>query len=45
MQLNYVFELERLYGEGFPLVKLPLQPFEVKGVDALMKVESQLFPR
>ena len=43
MQLKYVDEIERTYSESIPVVKLPLQSFEVKGVEALMKVEELLF--
>jgi len=44
MQLKYIKELEKIYGEKMPVVKLPLQPFEVKGISALVKVEGLLFP-
>ncbi len=43
MQLKYVEEIERTYSDSMPVVKLPLQPFEVKGVEALRKVEELLF--
>ena len=43
MQLKYVDEIERTYSDSIPVVKLPLQSFEVKGVEALMKVEELLF--
>ena len=43
MQLKYVEEIERTYSDAMPVVKLPLQPFEVKGVEALRKVEELLF--
>ena len=43
MQLKYVEEIERTYTDIMPVVKLPLQPFEVKGVEALRKVEELLF--
>ncbi len=43
MQLKYVEEIERTYIDIMPVVKLPLQPFEVKGVEALRKVEEFLF--
>ncbi len=43
MQLKYVEEIERTYSDVMPVVKLPLQPFEVKGVEALRKVEELLF--
>ncbi len=44
MQLRYIKELDRIYGENVPVVRLPLQPFEVKGIEALEKVERLLFP-
>ncbi len=44
MQLKYIDELEKLYGGTIPVVRLPLQPFEVKGIEALEKVERLLFP-
>ncbi len=43
MQLKYVEEIERTYSDAMPVVKLSLQPFEVKGVEALRKVEELLF--
>ena len=43
MQLKYVKEIEETYSDSVPVVKLPLQSFEVKGVDALKKVEALLF--
>ena len=44
MQLRYIEELERTYSPAMPVVQLPLQAFEVKGVEALKKVERLLFP-
>ncbi len=44
MQLKYVDEIERAYSPTMPVVQLPLQAFEVKGVEALKKVERLLFP-
>jgi anion-transporting ArsA/GET3 family ATPase len=44
MQLKYVDEIERTYSPTMPVVQLPLQAFEVKGVEALKKVERLLFP-
>jgi arsenite-transporting ATPase len=44
MQLKYIEELDRIYGEKVPVVRLSLQPFEVKGIEALEKVERLLFP-
>ena len=43
MQLKYVNEIEETYSDSVPVVKLPLQSFEVKGVDALKKVEALLY--
>ena len=44
MQLKYIDVLERTYSPSMPVVQLPLQAFEVKGVEALKKVERLLFP-
>jgi arsenite-transporting ATPase len=44
MQLRYIEELERTYSPAMPVVQLPLQAFEVKGVEVLEKVERLLFP-
>ena len=44
MQLKYVDEIERTYSPTMPVVHLPLQAFEVKGVEALKNVEMLLFP-
>ena len=44
MQLKYIQELEDVYGGSVPVIKLPLQPFEVKGIAALENVENLLFP-
>lgn len=44
MQLRYVDELERTYGGTMPVVQLPLQSYEVRGVETLKKVEKILFP-
>jgi len=43
MQLKYVEEIEETYSDSIPVVKLPLQSFEVKGVEALKRVEELLF--
>jgi len=43
MQLKYVDEIEETYSDAMPVVKLPLQSFEVKGVETLKKVEKLLF--
>ncbi|UCD45098.1 MAG: ArsA family ATPase [Candidatus Bathyarchaeota archaeon] len=44
MQLRHVEELEKTYGGTMPVVQLPLQPYEVRGVETLKKVEKILFP-
>jgi len=43
MQQPYVEMLEDDYGDTMDLVKVPLLPFEVKGVDRLKEVEKRLF--
>jgi hypothetical protein len=43
MQLKYITELEKTYGDQMPVVQLPLQPFEVKGVEALKTIVKELF--
>ena len=43
MQQPYVEMLEKEYGDTVDLVKVPLMPYEVKGVDRLKEVEKQLF--
>jgi len=43
MQQPYVEMLEKEYGDTVDLVKVPLMPYEVKGVDRLREVEKQLF--
>ncbi len=42
-QLKYIEELENTYKEKLPIVQVPLMPFEVKGVDALIEVGKILF--
>ena len=44
VQTQYIDELEKLYSESLPIVKLPLQGFEVKGLKALRRIEKQLYP-
>jgi arsenite-transporting ATPase len=44
MQLKYVNELQETYGGKIPVVQLPLQPFEVKGLESLRLIERLLFP-
>jgi len=43
MQQPYIEMLEKEYGDTVDLVKVPLMPYEVKGVDRLREVEKQLF--
>jgi len=43
MQLKYITELEETYGDQMPVVQLPLQSFEVKGVKALKTIVKELF--
>jgi anion-transporting ArsA/GET3 family ATPase len=43
MQKPHIETLEREFGERMTLVKLPLLPFEVKGVERLQAVEAMLF--
>lgn len=44
VQTQYIDELEKLYSESLPIVKLPLQGFEVKGLKALRRIEKLLYP-
>lgn len=44
VQAQYIDELEKMYSESLPVVKLPLQGFEVKGLEALRRIEEQLYP-
>jgi arsenite-transporting ATPase len=43
MQLKYITELEETYSDQIPVVQLPLQSFEVKGVEALKAIVTELF--
>jgi len=43
MQRPYIEMLEREFGDQMVLVKLPLLPFEVKGIERLKAVEELLF--
>ncbi len=43
MQKKYIQILEEQYGGRFGIGKLQLQPFEVKGIDSIAKVEAVLF--
>ncbi|MFA9496731.1 MAG: ArsA family ATPase [Candidatus Bathyarchaeota archaeon] len=44
VQAQYIDELEKLYSESLPVTKLPLQGFEVKGLEALRRIEEQMYP-
>jgi len=43
MQQPYIEMLEHEYGDEVDMVKVPLMPYEVKGIDRLREVESRLF--
>jgi arsenite-transporting ATPase len=43
MQQPYIEMLEHDYGDAVDLVKVPLMPYEVKGVNRLREVEKRLF--
>lgn len=43
MQQPYIEMLRNDYGDTVDLVKVPLMPFEVKGVERLKEVEARLF--
>ena len=43
MQLKYINVLEDSLGNKMPIIKLPLQSYEVKGISALQNVEAELF--
>jgi len=44
IQAQYIDELEKMYSASLPVTKLPLQGFEVKGLEALMRIEEQMYP-
>ena len=44
VQAQYIDELEKLYSESLPVTNLPLQGFEVKGLEALRRIEEYLYP-
>ena len=44
-QQKYIEELRDTYKDKLPLAKVPLMPFEVKGVEALIEVGKILFPQ
>jgi arsenite-transporting ATPase len=43
IQQKYMDEIEGHYAGRLPIVNVPLQPYEVKGVGALWRMERQLF--
>lgn len=43
VNLRYLKVLEEKYGDELPIMKLPLQEFDVKGLEALRKMEGELF--
>jgi anion-transporting ArsA/GET3 family ATPase len=43
MQQPYIASLEEDYGDAVNLTKLPLLPYEVKGIERLKEVERWLF--
>jgi arsenite-transporting ATPase len=43
MQQPYIQMLRDEYGDKLELIKMPLLPYEIKGIDRLREVESQLF--
>jgi arsenite-transporting ATPase len=44
IQLKYIDQLEKSYSEKIPVINLSLQPFEVKGINALKQMDKLLFP-
>jgi len=42
-QLKYIDELQKTYKEKLPIIKVPLMPFEVKGIDSLIVIGKTLF--
>jgi arsenite-transporting ATPase len=40
---RYLKIIEEKFGDEFPIKLLPLKDYEVKGIDALLKVEKELF--
>jgi len=43
VQEKYIDIVDEIYSEILPVKKLSLQEYEVKGIDALLKVEDELF--
>jgi len=44
MQIRHIKELEVAFADRVPQVRLPLQSFEVRGIETLKKMERLLFP-
>ena len=44
MQQKYIDELNKTYGDVMPTTQVPLMPFEIRGVEALLEIEKILFP-
>jgi arsenite-transporting ATPase len=42
-QLGYIDELQKTYDDKLPIIKVPLMPFEVKGVPSLIEIGKTLF--
>jgi arsenite-transporting ATPase len=45
VQRKYVAEMDEAYKGEMPIVRVPVMPYEVKGVDALTKFGDILFPQ
>ncbi len=43
IQRKYLEEIDESYRGKMPVVNVPLQPYEVKGIDALWRMERELF--
>lgn len=44
VQLKYIKELDETYRDSIPIILVPMMSFEVKGLDALVKIGKELFP-
>jgi arsenite-transporting ATPase len=45
MQEKYAMEISDYYDGKLPIIKAPLFPYEIKGVDSIWKMENELFSR
>jgi anion-transporting ArsA/GET3 family ATPase len=43
VQEKYIQILEEQYSETFPIAMLPLQEYEVKGIEALKQIKKELY--